>query len=567
MNRFHKKGKSIIFPLFVWISFILTIFAGVSGTILPSFDFFPAVGKTGFSISPWLTFFSAPGIGLSILKTLFSGMLATTGTVCLTVCFVSLGYKTPIWNLFEKILAPVLSIPHAAFAIGFGFLISPSGWFMRIVSPEITGYLLPPDWTLLNDPGGYCLTVALIMKEFPFLIMITIGALGRMNVPAILHVGQSMGYQKDQIWFKIIIPMLYPQLRLSIFAIIAYSLSVVDMALIVGPTSPPTLSVAILNWFNDPDITYKLVAAAGSVFLFFLVLLCISGTALVEKAAGYIAKDWIVNGSRSSVYKNGKTAVFSVVIFVMIIMAASSLVLVIWSVAWQWRFPSAFPSALTIKFWHQGLISSAHPILTTLVTGAAATFFSLLLAIGCLEHVAISKKTGILSRSMHWFLYIPLLLPQISFMAGVQLLLVLCKLDGFWIGLVWSHVLFVLPYIFITLGAIYENFDPRITQQAVLLGRSYAKAFFTVKLPMLLRPILFSLAIGFSVSVAQYIPTLLVGAGRFTTITTEVVTLASGSDRRAVAVYALIQQLLPLFIYTLALMIPKGIYYNKKGMH
>ena len=56
------------------------------------------------------------------------------------------------------------------------------------------------------------------------------------------------------------------------------------------------------------------------------------------------------------------------------------------------------------------------------------------------------------------------------------------------------------------------------------------------------------------------------GAGRFSTITTEVVNIASGSDRRAIAVYALIQQFLPMIIYALAIIFPKILYYNRKGM-
>jgi putative thiamine transport system permease protein len=44
--------------------------------------------------------------------------------------------------------------------------------------------------------------------------------------------------------------------------------------------------------------------------------------------------------------------------------------------------------------------------------------------------------------------------------------------------------------------------------------------------------LLAALAVGFAVSVAQYLPTLFVGAGRFNTVTTEAVTLASGGQRR-----------------------------------
>ena len=43
---------------------------------------------------------------------------------------------------------------------------------------------------------------------------------------------------------------------------------------------------------------------------------------------------------------------------------------------------------------------------------------------------------------------------------------------------------------------------------------------------MLLRPLLIALAVGFAVSVAQYLPTLFAGGGRFSTLTTEALSLA-----------------------------------------
>ena len=62
---------------------------------------------------------------------------------------------------------------------------------------------------------------------------------------------------------------------------------------------------------------------------------------------------------------------------------------------------------------------------------------------------------------------------------------------------------------------------------------------------------------GFAVSVAQYLPTLVMGAGRIATLTTEAVTLSSGSDRRIVGVYAVLQAALPFAAYALALALPR----------
>ena len=60
-------------------------------------------------------------------------------------------------------------------------------------------------------------------------------------------------------------------------------------------------------------------------------------------------------------------------------------------------------------------------------------------------------------------------------------------------------------------------------------------------------------AVGFAVSVAQFLPTLFVGGGRFATVTTEAVALSSGGQRSLLAAFALLQWLLPACLFALAL--------------
>ena len=65
------------------------------------------------------------------------------------------------------------------------------------------------------------------------------------------------------------------------------------------------------------------------------------------------------------------------------------------------------------------------------------------------------------------------------------------------------------------------------------LGES-PRVVWRIKLVMLRRPLLIALAVGFAVSVAQYLPTLFAGGGRFATLTTETLGLSAGGDRRVV---------------------------------
>ncbi|WP_146612611.1 hypothetical protein [Paracoccus sediminilitoris] len=110
------------------------------------------------------------------------------------------------------------------------------------------------------------------------------------------------------------------------------------------------------------------------------------------------------------------------------------------------------------------------------------------------------------------------------------------------------------------------GFAPTPRAAALGVGANPRRILWRVKLPVLLVLVPTAFAIGIAVSVAQYLPTLFLGAGRVTTLTTETVTLASGSDRRVTGVVASLQALLPILTYRLAFAIPAIAYRNRRAM-
>jgi len=66
--------------------------------------------------------------------------------------------------------------------------------------------------------------------------------------------------------------------------------------------------------------------------------------------------------------------------------------------------------------------------------------------------------------------------------------------------------------------------------------------------------------------VGQYLPTLLIGAGRLPTITTEAVALASGGNRRVIGVYAFVQMLLPAIGFAIAIVAPALLFRRFRAM-
>ena len=153
-------------------------------------------------------------------------------------------------------------------------------------------------------------------------------------------------------------------------------------------------------------------------------------------------------------------------------------------------------------------------------------------------------------------LYLPLLVPQVAFLFGAQVLLVRAGLDGAVAAVVWAHLIYVLPYLFLSLADPWRALDPRYARTAASLGASEWRVLFAVKLPILVRPVAIACAVAFAVSVGLYLPTLFAGNGLVPTLTTEAVTLSAGADRRIIGAWALMQALVPLAAYLAAVLVP-----------
>jgi len=551
-------------PALTLLLFLGPVVAGLLGTFLPAFGILPALGGRELSLAPWQQLFAAPGLGTSLRLTLTTGFAATLVSLALVLGFLAACHGTRPVAVVRRLLAPLLAVPHVAVAISFAFLAAPSGWAARAVSPWLTGWERPPDIATAPDPYGIALVCGLVLKEVPFLLLMTLAALGQVPARRTLAIARSLGYRPATAWLKAVLPLVWPQIRLPVYAVLAYSLSVVDMALVLAPGAPPPLAPRVLRWFGDPDLSRQFVAAAGAGLQFLLVIGAIVLFHGVERLAAILGRRWIAAGGRGRGERGARIASTGAMGLVFGVGLLGILGMALWSSARRWRWPDLLPGEWSSGNWARQADALAWPGWTTVSVAAVAALVAIALVLGCLENEQRSHVTPG-SRAL-WLIYAPLLAPQIGFLFGVQVLLVATGLDGRWTALVWGHLLFVLPYVFLALAGPWRRLDERYARTALCLGATPRRVFWRVKLPMLLRPVLFALAVGFAVSVGEYLPTVFAGGGRFATLTTEAVSLAAGGDRRVIGVYAFLQALLPWLGFTLALAIPAGLYRDRRGM-
>lgn len=555
--RLPDAAGGRLLGLVPWITlgvFLGPVLAGLTATALTAFGYLPALGGEQFSLAPWRQLLATPGLDAAVALSLRTGLLATGLALVLVIGFCAVMHSTRMFRRTQVMLSPLLATPHVAVAIGLAFLIAPSGWAARLISPWLTGWNTPPDVAMVHDALGLSLVLGLLLKEVPFLLLMTLAALNQVRSRESLVAARSLGYTPASAWLKTVLPRVYPQIRLPVFAVLAFSMSVVDVAVVLAPTTPPPLSVLVFRMFMDRELAMIFPASAGACLQFLLVGAAIGLWRSGEFAVARMAGPWMVKGPRART-GSSLSAIWAAAVGLLVLLSVlGTLSLGFWSLAKSWFYPQAVPSAFTLAHWTRHLPDLVRPGLTTLFTGVAAALAALALALGCLQNERINGL-GSASRAL-WLLYVPLLVPQIAFLFGAQMLLVRLNLDGRWIALVWGHLLFVFPYVFLALADPWRAFDLRYRNSALALSGSSAKTFFRIELPMMLKPVLFAFAIGFAVSVGQYLSTIFTGGGRFTTLTVEAVTLSSGSDRRVIGIYALLQAALPLVVYAAAILLP-----------
>ncbi|GEA13112.1 ABC transporter permease [Alteromonas sp. KUL49] len=563
MSPFERFSHAVKQAMIILLVF--PVLAGTFGVILPAAGFFPALGFNTVDTQAIHAFFATPELVSIIGLTLLTGVGATLFSLVISIALVAVVYCYRPFSSTKRLLAPLLVLPHGAVALALIFLLSPTPWI---------GEWFP------YDNYGVSIIFALVIKEVPFLFFMSQSVLAQSalnkQLSGYYRTGLSLGYTPITAFLKLVLPSLYQRIRLPVFAVLAYAISCVEIPLVLGSNNIPTLSVAIVHWFNNVDLALRLPASVGAIVL---MLLCIVALLLwrgSEQIIGHYYQRFVLNLNRAG----GQLPLLilgtvSLIGFTILILALVSFTGVL-SFATYWTSGSVLPQGITGLNWSVGLAAMQTPLLNSLILALCTSCVAVVVSLLALESEVKNEVTSkVVSRLMKrggssgyekrftLILFIPLLVPGVAFLFGLVWLQQLVFPERLWLSVGLSHLIYVLPYVFFSLAHSYRQIDPRYGQMAQSLGYSPFRVFIHVKLPLVFPSIAFAFAMGCAISLSQYLPTLLSSGGQIATVTTEAIALAAGSSKRLNAVYVIVQGLLPLVIFMAAWAIAQSFYARK----
>ena len=555
----------------------IPVLAGLVGVIFPALGYFPAIGANAFSTQVFATLFDLPDIWQMMWLSLFTGVGSTLLAVIAAFCILATFYQSSLLGKIQGVLSPFLVFPHAAAAISLLFVVSPSGIFAATTTRlnayfshafttpfvnEISEMALPAanDGTLLYDGLGLSILIALSLKELPFILLMTLSVMSqplvKKKLTGYVKVGTALGYSPTASFFKLVLPTIFSQIKLPLLAVLVFATSNVEIPLILGPNNPSTLAVAIMHWFNHIDLSMRLLASSAAV-----VQVAVSAVAVVlflgiERLVAYTGKRSLSGGNRYFADTALRACGFTVMAVYIILICAVVYTVVVYSFAKQWHFPLLLPEGLTLLHWSTATSALTTPLINTLLLGVLVSTNSLVLVLFTLESEQLKPARVVASNAFSVSLFLPLLVPGVAFLYGLVWFQQLVFQNAVWFHTYVAHMVYVLPYVFLSMAVAYRKFDNRYAMVAQSLGKTPWQVFYHVKLPSLFSAIMVAWALGLAISFSQYLPTLLASGGTLPTVTTEAVASVSGSSTRLTAVYVIIQAVMPLIGFMIAWYMP-----------
>ncbi len=198
----QRKSALRAVPPVTLLLFLGPVAAGLIGTLLPAFGYLPALGGETLSLAPWRQLLAAPGLAESVRLSFVGGLATTAVALAVVILFCAGWHGTRGFARVQRLLSPLLSVPHVTVAFGLAFVLAPSGWILRLVSPWATGLARPPDLIIVHDPAGLTLIAGLAIKEIPFLFLMTLAAIGQVDAARTRTMARTLGYGPVAAWLK-----------------------------------------------------------------------------------------------------------------------------------------------------------------------------------------------------------------------------------------------------------------------------------------------------------------------------------------------------------------------------
>lgn len=250
---------------------MLALFAGgLALAFIQSAGCFPPAGENAFSLGHYRDLLADEEF-LTSLRLTF--VVATVSTVISAAAglFLALVLRelTVYSRLLHTLLQVPLAVPHLAMAVALINLIAPSGLLARL--GYAAGFVDNPGEfpQLINDGYGIGIIAVYVLKETPFIALMTLALLVRVGKDYEL-VAQTLGASMFQRLRHVTLPLVAPAVVSASLVVFAFVFGAFEVPYILGRPYPAMLAVVAQRRFMAIDLAERPEALAVAFLMTFV---------------------------------------------------------------------------------------------------------------------------------------------------------------------------------------------------------------------------------------------------------------------------------------------------------
>lgn len=248
------------------LAVIGTLFAGgLALAVVQSLGYFAPAGENTFTLRHYLALGNDREIYASLWLTLKLALMATAISAVMGLA-LALGLRGAARRsrAINLLLQIPLSVPHLAMAGALITVIAPSGLLARAVyALNLIGQ--PADFpALINDRYGAGIVLAYVLKEVPFIALMTLALLARLG-DEYEQVARVLGASAWQRFRYVTLPLVAPAVISSSLMVFAFIFGAFEVPFLLGRPFPAMLSVVAQQRYLDVNLAARPGAIALAV--------------------------------------------------------------------------------------------------------------------------------------------------------------------------------------------------------------------------------------------------------------------------------------------------------------
>ncbi|MGV8145479.1 MAG: ABC transporter permease [Alkaliphilus sp.] len=266
------KPYLMLLPVMVVMSvFIL----GLISAVLQSFGYIPVFGMTDITLRHYMSILQSRSFIMSLGFSIYVSFASAGISVLVGTYVAYLIYMSSKEALWARTLYKIpIAVPHAIAALLVFIILTQSGVLSRIFYHFglIDNLMEFPE--LIFDRGGIGIIIAYTWKGIPFILMITLGILKRIDA-RLVDTALNLGASRKEAWWQVEFPMILPTVLTGFILLFAFSFGAFEVPFLIGPSVPRALPVVAYIQYTSIDLSLRPQAMVINVIISMISLILV----------------------------------------------------------------------------------------------------------------------------------------------------------------------------------------------------------------------------------------------------------------------------------------------------